>query len=87
MNWWPVYGTFVSVMSIGAVLIMARTVRTMRKACDNMHRVVFNMTMATSNMWDTLTPEQIRTLHPGTVEMGNAVPPWDEIRKATNVDG
>ena len=56
--------------------------RTMRKANRNMQAVVQGLVVASSNMWDTMTPEQIRTLHPITVQVGNDVPPWELLKEA-----
>lgn len=48
----------------------------MRKHVRATHQACTVLALAASNMWDALTPEQIRTLHPNTVEVGNGVPPW-----------
>ena len=86
MNWWPVYGTFVSLMSMGAVVIMVRTTRQQARAIRALHIGMQHMVIAASNMWDTLTPEQIRTLHPATIEVGNGVPPWDVVTQLMHED-
>lgn len=79
VNWWPVYGTAVSLSCAVSVVFMAKAIHRMRKHVDAMHNMVFPTVFAAAQMWDTLTPEQIRTLHPMTVEVANGLPPWSHI--------
>lgn len=80
MPWWvSLYGVCISVLCVASVAMMARSVRQMRKHVEAMHAVVTFATFAASDMWDKLTPEQIRQLHPSTVEVGNGLPTWDTI--------
>jgi hypothetical protein len=81
-HWIVVYGLVVSLGSMGAVLLMSRMMRTMRREMGVMHQMLMTTVFAASNMWDTLTPEQIRSLHRNTVEIGNGVPPWSELQEA-----
>ena len=71
----------ISVMSIGAVLMMGHACKTYRQRIATMEHATAVLVIAAANMWDTLTPEQIRTLHRDTVAVANGVPSWDEIRK------
>lgn len=79
MNPWVIYGLAISLSCGASVLIMGRSQRRLHRACVMMQHTVTVTVFAASEMWDTLTPDQIRTLHPTTVEVGNRVPPWSEI--------
>lgn len=82
MNPWLAYGLAISAWSLVAVFLMARNVRNMRKHVNTMHGIVTTTVIASANMWDELTPEQIRRLHPHTVDVANGLPRWSEIREA-----
>ena len=83
MPWWvSLYGVCISALSTAAVIAMARSCRLMRKSVMAMHVVTNHMAIAASDMWDKLTPEQIRQLHPNTVDVGNGLPTWDTISEA-----
>lgn len=84
MNWWLVYGLTISLWSLVAVFLMHRIVRRMRQHVDAMHGMLTPTVLAASDMWDKLTPEQIRTLHPHTVDVGNGVPSWRVVQEAIN---
>ena len=78
-TWVAVYGVAVSLSSVVAVLLMGRITKRQRQAINAMHQVMMATALGASNMWDVLTPEQIRSLHPNTVEVGNGLPKWDEV--------
>lgn len=83
MPWWvSLYGVCISLLSVGAVMMMATSIRRMRREVERIHGLAFHIGLAASEMWDTLTPEQIRQLHPYTVEVGNGLPPWREVSEA-----
>lgn len=76
-TWVAVYGIAVSLCSMGAVLMMGRMMKAQRRVIRGQQQVLLTTVCGAANMWDTLTPEQIRSLHPNTVEVGNGLPPWD----------
>lgn len=77
--WVAIYAIAVSVTSMGAVLMVSRITKRQRRMLHVQHDAVMVTVCAARNMWDTLTPEQIRSLHPNTVEVGNGLPPWDVV--------
>lgn len=78
---WRFYGLAISLCSLASVLMMARANRQMRRNTHDLQRAFNHITIAAANMWDTLTPEQIRSLHPSTVAVGNNVPSWDYYQR------
>lgn len=66
---------------MASVLIMARACKRMRMHVQAVDVVAHHIGFAASDMWDKLTPEQIRTLHPNTVDVGNGLPTWRAIRE------
>ena len=83
MPWWlSLYGVTISLLCVASVAMMARSVRAMRKYVDLMSAMTTHISVAASDMWDKLTPEQIRQLHPNTVDVGNGLPTWDTISEA-----
>lgn len=83
-TWVVVYGVAVSLSSMGAVLMMGRITKRQRREMAMMHKALLTAVCGASNMWDTLTPEQIRSLHPNTVEVANGLPPWREVQEWFN---
>lgn len=63
-----------------SVALMAYTVHKLRKQLVAMSAAITALMFAAANMWSALTPEQIRGLHPRTVDIGNHGPSWDEIQ-------
>ena len=83
MPWWvSLYGVCITALSTLSVIAMARSCRLMRRYCDQMSAVTTHVSLAASDMWDKLTPEQIRQLHPNTVDVGNGLPTWDTFSEA-----
>lgn len=83
VNWWVVYGLFMSVISLANVWSMGRRLKQRTRQYIAACHAINVLSLAASNMWDTLTPEQVRTLHPQTVEVGNGVMRWDETASDT----
>lgn len=77
--WASIYTVTMSALSMGAVLYMGRITKRQRQQMNAMRSVMMATVCGASNMWDTLTPEQIRSLHPNTVEVGNGLPKWGEL--------
>ncbi len=84
--WVSVYGIAISIVSMGAVLMMGQITKRQRKLLAKQHDVLMSTVIGAANMWDTLTPEQIRTLHPFTVEVANRLPSWAEVQETLVIE-
>ena len=79
--WAVLYGTFITTMCVVSILYMRHALVLTRTQATMMQHALTATAIAAANMWDTLTPEQIRTLHPRTVDVANGLPSWDHIQE------
>lgn len=79
--WAILYGTFITTMCVMSIFYMRHALILTREQATMIQQALSATVIAAANMWDTLTPEQIRTLHPRTVDVANGLPSWREIQE------